>query len=148
MKLAIPHWHGRISPVFDVARQALLVEPSGEGEEIREDLALTVADPIDRAAALAGRGVGRLICGAISQPFRAACAARDIEVMSGICGEVEAVIAAATDGSLTGTAFRLPGCRRRYRGGRGSGPGRSGGCGRGRGPGRGRGFGGRDDNRR
>jgi predicted Fe-Mo cluster-binding NifX family protein len=122
MKLAIPHWQGRVSPVFDVAGRLLVVTLDGGDAGRREDLAITEDNPYARAALLARLGVGVLICGAISRPVEAAVAAVGIEVLSQTCGDVEQVLAAYLDGRIAQDCFLMPGCcgrRRRGRHGRG-----------------------------
>lgn len=36
MRIAVPHWQGRISPVFDAARKVLVVEIGEDGQQRRE----------------------------------------------------------------------------------------------------------------
>jgi hypothetical protein len=45
MRIAIPQWQGRVSPVFDVAANLLLVEVDDTGEVGRQEVALTASDP-------------------------------------------------------------------------------------------------------
>jgi len=40
MKVAIPYWQERVSPVFDVAGRVLLVEVAEGKEQGRQDLAM------------------------------------------------------------------------------------------------------------
>lgn len=120
MNVAIPHWQGRVSPVFDVARQVLLVAVGPTGERTSRDVALPCDDPQERATFLAGTGAEVLICGAISRPLEMALAAAGIRVIPQTCGAVSDVLDAFFTGELTGGAFRMPGCcgRRRRRQGR------------------------------
>lgn len=115
MKVAIPYWQGRVSPVFDVAGNVLLVEIDAAAELARRNLALDVADPAGRAARLMEAGADVLICGAISRPFELALTAAGIDVTAQICGDVECVLAAFIDGRLDQRPFRMPGCGRRGR---------------------------------
>lgn len=122
MKLAIPHWLGRVSPVFDVAGRLLVVTLDGAEAGRREEVSVTEENPCARAALLVRLGVGVLICGAISRPLEMAVAAAGIEVFSQTCGDVEQVLAAYLDGRLAQDRFLMPGCcgrRRRGRRGRG-----------------------------
>jgi predicted Fe-Mo cluster-binding NifX family protein len=118
MKVAIPHWQGRVSPVFDVAGQVMVVEVNGGIERGREDVVLDVEDPQARAARLSQAGADVLICGAISWPLEMAVSAAGIQVIPQTCGDVESVLAAFVDGRLGQDAFLMPGCcgRRRLRG--------------------------------
>ena len=62
MKLALPVWQGRISPVFDVAGQLLLVELSNGREVARGERLVEESTDDERAKKLAELGVGTLIC--------------------------------------------------------------------------------------
>jgi len=118
MKVAIPHWHGRISPVFDVAGNVLVVEIADGVEHARQDVALAAEDLQLRAARLAETGTEVLVCGAISWPLEMALSAAGIDVIPQTCGDVEQVLAAFARGQLQQDAFLMPGCcgrRRQFR---------------------------------
>lgn len=123
MRIAIPYWQGRVSPVFDVAANLLLVEVEGAGEVGRREVALASADPARRAKEVSQLPAEVLICGAISWPLEVALQAAGVRVISQICGQVEEVICSFLADGLETDAFRMPGCcgRRRFRGGRGNG---------------------------
>lgn len=121
MRVAIPHWQGRISPVFDVAGNVLLVDVADSTEHARENLAVDAAGPQARVNLLAQHGATVLICGAISSPVEMALAAAGIEVISQTCGDVEQVLAAYINGQWNPETFLMPGCcgrRRRFQAGR------------------------------
>lgn len=118
MRIAIPIWQGRVSPVFDVAGQVLLVEAEAAGEPARREETLADEEPERRAARLAELGVTTLVCGAISRPLQALLDARGIEVVSRVCGEVDEVLAAFLAGQLRAERFAMPGCCARTRRGR------------------------------
>lgn len=113
MKIAIPYWQGRISPVFDEATSLVLVE-TGQGREVRrETRTLTRFDPWDRAQEVRMLGTQVLICGAISRPLEMALHGAGITVIAQTCGPVEEVLAAFVNGRLTNNAYVMPGCGRR-----------------------------------
>jgi len=121
MKVAIPHWQGRVSPVFDVAGNVLVVEVDDGVEQARRDVVFDVEHPQGRAVRLTEAGANVLVCGAISRPLEMAISAAGIDVIPQTCGEVERVLAAFIDGRLDQGAFLMPGCcgrRRRFQGGR------------------------------
>jgi predicted Fe-Mo cluster-binding NifX family protein len=126
MKVAVPVWQGRVSPVFDVAGQLLLVELVEDVEASRREHRLPDAEPQQRVAQLSELQVETLICGAISQALEALLTENGIKVYGRVCGNVDDVLGAFATGSLGATRFAMPGCcgqaRRRFRGG----------CGRGR----------------
>ena len=120
MKLAIPVWQGRISPVFDVAGQLLLVELADGREVARKEQLVDETSADERTRILAESGIETLICASISRVLEANLVERGIQVIAQICGNVEEVLAAFTSGSLGEERFAMPGCcgqkRRRQHG--------------------------------
>jgi predicted Fe-Mo cluster-binding NifX family protein len=110
MKVAIPQWRGRVSPVFDVAGSLLLVDVNDGQELQREESALTASDPLKRAKQVSRLGTDVLICGAISWPLEVALSSDGVQVIPFTCGTVEEVLAAFVNGQLTSHAFSMPGC--------------------------------------
>jgi predicted Fe-Mo cluster-binding NifX family protein len=115
MKIAIPHWQGRVSPVFDVCGRLLVVEMENGREIGRSDVVVTGHDPLNRVAQIKALGIDVLICGAISRTMEAALAAAGIRVWAEVCGPVEAVLAGFLARGRTAACHRMPGCRRRRR---------------------------------
>ena len=122
MKLALTSWNGRISPVFDVARQVLVCEIEGGRVIARHQAALPIGDPQAKVRRLCELGAQALVCGAVSRPVAAMLADSGIRVDSFTAGGVDDVLAAWLEGRLPDPAMDMPGCcgRRRQ-------------CGRGRG---------------
>ena len=120
MRIAIPQWQSRVSPVFDVAANLLLVEVTDACEVGRQEVPLTATDPTRRAQQVAHLAANVLICGAISRPLELALHSAGVQVISQICGQVDEVLRSFLVGGLANDAFRMPGCcgRRRFRGGR------------------------------
>jgi predicted Fe-Mo cluster-binding NifX family protein len=108
MKIAITHWQGRISPVFDVAGNILLVDVFDRREERRQEAFLTAGEPIERARSLRQLGTDVLICGMLSKAQEMALAAAGIRVFPHTCGQVEDVLTAFLGGHLKGKM--MPGC--------------------------------------
>jgi predicted Fe-Mo cluster-binding NifX family protein len=146
MRIAIPQWQGRVSPVFDVAGRLLLVDVENGRELRRQEAPLKRADVFGRAAEVSGLGAQVLVCGAISALLEARLAAAGVHVVGFVCGAVEDVLAGFLNGELPSPEFLMPGCRGRRRQtqqgrnmmARGFGMGSGGGRGRGAGGGRGR----------
>ena len=148
MRIAIPQWQDRISPVFDVAANLLLVDIDKGRESRREERRLSGTDASARIAEFLGFGVEVLICGAISTPVEARLRAAGVLVIGFTCGPVDAVLAAYLKGEVANRVFLMPGCHARCRQEGGNtmprnmemGDGRGGGIGGG-GRGKGRGMG-------
>jgi predicted Fe-Mo cluster-binding NifX family protein len=121
MKVAVPVWQGRVSPVFDVAGQLLVVELTEGVEVLRHEHSLPSAEPEQRANHLTELQVDTLICGAISQALEALVSESGISVHGRICGNVNDVLKAFSAGTLGETQYTMPGCcgqaQRRFRGG-------------------------------
>jgi len=121
MKVAIPQWQGRVSPVLDVAERVLVVDLIAGGEVSRRDAALAAGGLLERARQLRQIGAEVLICGAISRPLELALEGAGIQIIPHTCGQVEEVLAAFIRGQLDQEVFLMPGCRgrrRRFRAGR------------------------------
>lgn len=112
-------WNGRISPVFDVARQVLMLDVEGGRVIARREEMLPGTDPQAQAGRLAALAPQTLICGAISRPMAGLLAATTIRVIPFIAGDVEEVLTAWLCGGLLDPALSMPGCccgRRRCHG--------------------------------
>jgi len=113
MKVAIPLWQGRVSPVFDEASRILIVDIYSGKERSRREESLLMHNPFERAQALPRMGVDLLICGMISQTQETALDSAGVKTIPHICGPMEEVIAAFLDGRIENGAMLMPGCCRR-----------------------------------
>jgi predicted Fe-Mo cluster-binding NifX family protein len=86
MRVAIPLWQGRVSPVFDEASRILLVDISDKEEQHRQEEFLIARNPFERAQLLPRLGVDLLICGMISQTQQTALVSAGIQIIPHICG--------------------------------------------------------------
>jgi len=124
MRIAIPDWQGRISPVFDAAKKVLLVDVEGDRQVGRSEHRLAHLDPLLRAKEVAELGADMVICGAVSWPLEMALRSAGVGLIAQTCGPVEDVLDAFLSGQLTDEAYLMPGCcgrRRRFRGRHGHG---------------------------
>ena len=116
MRIALPIWNGRISPVFDAAKRVMIVELEDGLEKSREEVVLNEVFPLARAKKLAKTGAQVLICGAVSRSLALFVTGMNIQVIPWISGDAERVLSAFAGGKLFESRFRMPGCRRgRYR---------------------------------
>jgi predicted Fe-Mo cluster-binding NifX family protein len=111
MKVAIPLWQGRVSPVFDEASRILLVDVSDQRELRRQEESLVLQNPFDWAQLLPKLGVEILICGMISQHQQKALASTGIRIIPHICGSIEEVVSSFLNGRLEDGSLLMPGCR-------------------------------------
>ncbi len=111
MKVALPQWQNRLSPVFDEAATMLLVDVEENQETQRQSLALDTKDYWGRAVVLSGQGVDLVICGAISQLHEAALRSNQIEILANRCGLIESIVTAYLTGEINAPGFFMPGCQ-------------------------------------
>ena len=110
MRVAVPVFNGRVSPLFDTA-QRILIADIADGEEVeRTEHLIAGLLPRHRAKLLSEESVSQLICGAISFPMMNLIAARGISVSPNIAGYVDEVLRAYTSGTLFSPQFMMPGC--------------------------------------
>ena len=119
LKVAIPIWDGRVSPVMDTACHLLVVDFADGREVSRETWDIPQVIIPYRVNFLADRGINVLICGAISHQFEQMLAASGIKPIPWFGGDVDEIIAAYVGGALQNDNYRLPGCGRRRRQGGG-----------------------------
>ena len=112
MKIAIPVWEDKVSPVLDTASRLLIVEVEDQKESSRFETFLDVQDVNRRCVRIQGLGVNTLICGAISQPFLRWLTASGIDIIPGISGHPEDVLEAYLEGNLSDSRFLMPGFKR------------------------------------
>jgi predicted Fe-Mo cluster-binding NifX family protein len=122
VRVAIPVWNERVSPVFDAATRLVLVDFENGAEQSRREAIIEESFLAQRARRLVEVGVNVLICGAISRPLAAVLAASGITVIPWTAGPVDEVLAAYLKGRLPHPRWTMPGCsgrgqrRRRGRG--------------------------------
>lgn len=110
MRIAVPEWQGRVSPVFDFAEQIVLLDIEDESGVRRCRKRFGSVSLHERARRLSELKVELVICGAISQSLEGLIVARHIRVIPLICGEVEDVIHAFQTNTLDHERFAMPGC--------------------------------------
>ncbi|NTV44968.1 MAG: dinitrogenase iron-molybdenum cofactor biosynthesis protein [Chlorobiales bacterium] len=112
MGTAFSIWNGRIAPVFDVAREVLLIEAGGGNGFSERTLILPMGTVMQKLTLLAEHGVTTLVCGALSREGKFVAEAYSIKTWSFVAGAVPEVVQAWRDGLLGGQEFSMPGCCR------------------------------------
>jgi len=119
MKIAFTYWDNRIAPVFDTARQILIVEITAGTitSEITETLPEEL--PVPKIKRLKELGTETLICGAISRAMHQLVISYGIQIIPFIAGDLKDIIQAWLTGNLDTDTYAMPGCcrhRRRFAG--------------------------------
>ena len=119
MRIAIPIWEDRVSPVFDTALRLLVVEVEGRKESSRSIYTMEDHDPARKCFRIGKLDVDILICGAVSHPLLHLLLASGLDVIQQISGRAEEVLDAYLRGNIFQSRFLMPGCRAyRYRHGK------------------------------
>lgn len=111
MNIAIPSWGKRISPLFDEAKQLLIVPHASTGPAAKHIVEITDLSLAQKCLLMKRTRVKTLICGAVSDVYLEKLLASGLRVIPGICGEIETVMNAYRNGTLEDPAFYLP-CRK------------------------------------
>ena len=128
MRVGVPTWEDRVSPVLDTAERVVVVDTEAGAASTRV-VNLGGLSPRQRVVAMREAGIDVLICGGITRRLLEALTVGGMTVVPWVSGPVEEVIDAFGRGGLEDGRFSMPGCgrgRRRGRGGRGRGVGRGG----------------------
>ena len=108
MRVAIPTWNGRVSPVFDEARRVRVVDINISRGCMTADTTRTLK--IGRSAvSLAELGVNLLVCSAISTPLETVLKSSGVDVVPNVCGSVDEILKAIISGDASLGDFRTPG---------------------------------------
>ena len=121
MKVVVPIWNGRVSPVFDTAGVLLAVEFENGLEVSRYRIEMRNESISYRVKKLKDSEADVLLCGAISRPLFDMLTAAGIKVTPFLSGNVESLLTAFVEDKLADTRYLMPGCcgwRRQKRTGR------------------------------
>jgi predicted Fe-Mo cluster-binding NifX family protein len=113
VRIAIPIFKARVSPVFDTCTRILLIDFENNRQIAQKELNLDNLPLQERLQILEKNDVAVIICGGISNFFHAMLSNSNIQLISGISGNVEEVIKAHFDGRLDDPCFFMPGYKAR-----------------------------------
>jgi len=110
MKIAIPEYNGRVSPVFDTSQRLLVfrVDHGGVGAPLGNEDWSYLPLPV-RATRLRQMGVDVLLCGGISGWLARQIEALGIRLVPWLAGDVQQVLEAFVAGRLPDRYFAMPG---------------------------------------
>jgi hypothetical protein len=110
MRIGIPIWNCRVSPLLDAAQRLIVVETDSAGGLAREEVALGALRLPLRAARLAELRLDLLVCGAVSRQLSELLEASGVPLEPWVSGGIEEVLQAVTCGRLNRSCYRMPGC--------------------------------------
>lgn len=114
MRIALPIWEEKISPVLDTASRLLILESKDQKKFSRKEAVLEEKEISQRCFRIRKLGVDLLICGAVSRSFSDLLQASGVHLISGISGAVEDILDAYFTGKLNQPKFLMPGYQRKH----------------------------------
>lgn len=113
MRIALPIWEDKVSPVMDTASRLLVLNEKRGGKAERFEVSLDGMDLRSRCLRIQALEVQILICGAVTRLFSGMLNGLGVEVISGISGGAEEVLHAYLHEGLSDPRFLMPGYKRR-----------------------------------
>lgn len=109
VRVAIPIFRSRVSPVFDSCIRVLLLDIEHNQEIERSEIYLDEFSLTERMAVLQRSKVKTIICSGISDILQNMLQSVKINLITGIAGEVDQVVAAYLSKRLNEPQFHMPG---------------------------------------
>jgi len=119
LRVAIPIFNGRVSPLLDVAGTFIYADIESGKVGDRHLIKVPENSSLMRIHLLKEKGVTLVICSAVSRECACAVVRMGITILPGIIGEVDEVLDAFANDVLNSEHFAMPGCCGRVRAGRG-----------------------------
>ena len=110
MKLAIPEFNGRVSPVFDSSRRLLLFEVDGKRVVNTSTIEWADTPRTQRDKRIRSMGVDVLLCGGISHLLAEKIEEEGIVLIPWMSGEIQEMVCAFLDDNLNDPGLVMPGC--------------------------------------
>ena len=120
MRIAIPIWEDRISPVFDAATRLMILEIESNKELGRLEIAMDAEEELhNRFKLIDELDIDCIICGAISRSFLEKLNGLGIKIIYGISGKVDDVLSAYLNNKpfeflMPGHNISKGGCKKRW----------------------------------
>jgi predicted Fe-Mo cluster-binding NifX family protein len=111
IRIAIPIFHHRVSPVLDTCTRLLVIDYEEETEVGRREILFdgcTLSERFERIRKLSPTAV---ICCGISEEFDRLLQTTGIRLICGIVGDVQQVAEAFSDNRLDAPCFKMPGSK-------------------------------------
>ena len=109
IRVAIPIFHNRVSPVLDTCTRLLIIDFDGKVEIERREVSFDLYSQSERFEILKKLNPDAIICCGISEVFDKMLQSAGIRLICGIAGDVEEVAEAFLWNRIDGSRFRMPG---------------------------------------
>ena len=108
-RVGIPVFESRVSPVLDACNHLQVFDIENGRVVQRLEISLEKINLAERIEVLARWGVRKIICAGVSDVMCKYLAARKIELIGGIAGEIEKVLKAYICNRLHHECYHMPG---------------------------------------
>jgi predicted Fe-Mo cluster-binding NifX family protein len=112
MKIAVPIWEDKVSPVFDTALSLLIVDYENQHEASRIAYHIGEEDLLWKCRRIKDLAPDIIICGAVSHIFLNMLRGEGLNVIEHVSGRMEEVLEAYYKGDIFNARFLMPGCKR------------------------------------
>lgn len=109
VRVAIPIFRERVAPVLDDCSRIVVIEIENGQAVVREEVFLDNFSLADRFRLIHKAGVDVIICSGITEVLHRLLASEEIELICGIIGDVDRVLAAFLKNGLDHPSFHMPG---------------------------------------
>jgi len=109
IRIAIPIFHNRVSPVLDTCTRLLIIDFDGKADVEKREIPFDVYSQSERFKIVKNLNPDAIICCGISEVFDKMLQSAGIRLISGIAGDVEQVTEAFLSNRIDDPSFRMPG---------------------------------------
>lgn len=109
MKIAIPVWENRVSPVFDTSTHILVADIKENRLVSKEIISLQGITLYQRIELLHKLRIRTFICCAVTRPLLESILGKNIKAVSNICGDIDQILDAVCKGKDIKALFSMPG---------------------------------------
>jgi predicted Fe-Mo cluster-binding NifX family protein len=109
IRIAIPIFHHRVSPVLDTCTRLLIIDFEGKDGAARREISFDIYSQSERFEIVKKLNPDAIICCGISEVFDRMLQSAGIRLISGIAGDVEEVVEAFLCNRIDDPCFRMPG---------------------------------------
>ncbi len=112
IRIAIPIFHNRVSPVLDTCTRLLVIDFEGKSGVKKKEISFDVYARSNRFEIIKNLKPDAIICCGISDVFDKMLKSAGIRLISGIAGDVEQVAEAFLSNRIDEPCFRMPGYKK------------------------------------
>lgn len=109
MKIAVPVWQNRVSPLFDTSTNLLVAEITNSIPAKQDVISVESLSLFQRIDLLEKLKIEILICGGITRPILENIRNKKIKVVPFLCGDVNELIQSYLKGKDIKSLFAMPG---------------------------------------